>query len=216
MDDITPKPRRTLFQYLRSYFITGLVVSAPLFFTFYIIYWFIGLLDNWFKPLIPPTYRPEYYIPFDIPGTGVLAGIVIITVIGWFAANFLGRAFLRLGERIIHRLPIVGSLYTAIKQIFKTAISQDSKSFSQVVTIEYPRTGIYAIGFVTTDAPPMLNEVMAGDMVAVFVPTTPNPTSGFLLYVPRAEIKPLDMSIEHAARLLISAGLSTDDGSEDD
>lgn len=209
----TETPKRTIFGALRTYFLTGLVVSAPIFITFYLVMWFVGMLDGLFRPLIPVAYRPETYLPFDIPGVGVVLAFITLTVIGGLAANLLGRSFVSFSDRVIGKLPVVGSVYTALKQIFKTAVSQDSASFSQVALIEYPRKGLHSIAFVTKDADQRVRDGAGGkEMVAVFLPTTPNPTSGFLLFVPKEELVVLDMTVEEGARLVISAGLSDEDG----
>jgi uncharacterized membrane protein len=205
--------KRTFLGTLRTYFLTGLVVSAPIFITFYLVMWFVGMLDGLFRPLIPVAYRPETYLPFDIPGVGVVLAFVTLTIIGGLAANLLGRSLVSFSDRVIGKLPVVGSVYTALKQIFKTAVRQDSASFSQVALIEYPRKGLHCIAFVTKDADQRVRDGAGGkEMVAVFLPTTPNPTSGFLLFVPKDELVVLDMTIEEGARLVISAGLSDEEG----
>lgn len=197
---------------LRRYFITGLVISAPVFITFYIVVWIIGLLDGFFRPFIPVAYRPETYLPIDIPGVGVIMALIVLTLIGWFAANFLGRGLVRISDRLIERLPVVGSIYKALRQIFKAAVKQDSSSFSQVALIEYPRRGLYCIAFVTNTADQVVRKGANGiEMVSVFLPTTPNPTSGFLIFVPKDDLTILDMTVEEGARLVISAGLTEED-----
>ncbi len=205
------EPQKTFLGMLRNYFLTGLVISAPIFITFYLIRWVVELLDGWFTPFIPHIYRPETYLPFEIPGVGVVMALVTLTLIGWFTANFFGRYLVGIGDRIMKRMPVVGTIYTAIKQIMHTAVSQDSKSFSQVALIEYPRPGLHAIAFVTKAADHRVNEAGDKKMIGVFLPTTPNPTSGFLLFVPEDELIILDMTVEEGARLVISAGLSDEE-----
>ena len=200
-------PRRTLLTILRTYFLTGLVVTAPIFITFYLVLWFVEILDNWFRPWIPPQYRPESYLPIELPGTGLLLALVVLTIIGGLSAIFLGQTLLNFSDRVIRQMPVVGSVYTALKQIFQTAMREDDQ-FSQVALIEYPRRGLHAIAFVTKTADIRVNEATGEEMISVFLPTTPNPTSGFLLFVPKAEIKILDMTVEEGARLVISAGLA--------
>ncbi|HCD17518.1 MAG TPA: hypothetical protein DEQ83_07740 [Rhodobiaceae bacterium] len=200
-------PRRTLLTILRTYFLTGLVVTAPIFITFYLVLWFVEILDGWFKPWIPQPYRPESYLPIELPGTGLVLALVVLTIIGGFTANFLGRTLLSFSDRVIRQMPVVGSVYTALKQIFQTAMRDDGQ-FSQVALIEYPRRGLHAIAFVTKTADSRVNEATGEEMISVFLPTTPNPTSGFLLFVPKSEIKILDMTVEEGARLVISAGLA--------
>jgi len=205
----SPAPKVGIIAALRRYFITGLVISAPVFITFYLVIWIIGILDGFFRPFIPVTYRPETYLPIDIPGVGVVMALIVLTLIGWFAANFLGRGLVALSDRVIERLPVIGCIYKALRQIFKDAIKQGSSSFSQVALIEYPRRGLYCIAFVTSTANQVIKKGANGlDMIAVFLPTTPNPTSGFLLFVPKDDVVILDMTVEEGARLVISAGMT--------
>tara|TARA_X000000950_G_C13670220_1_gene559640 strand:- start:194 stop:835 length:642 start_codon:yes stop_codon:yes gene_type:complete len=199
--------RRTLLSILRTYFLTGLVVTAPIFITFYLVLWFVEIMDGWFKPWIPMQYRPESYLPIELPGTGLVLALVTLTIIGGLTANFLGRALLAFSDRIIRQMPVVGTVYTALKQIFQTAMRDDGQ-FSQVALIEYPRKGLFAVAFVTKTADVRVNAATGQEMISVFLPTTPNPTSGFLLFVPKAEIQILDMTVEEGARLVISAGMS--------
>lgn len=201
-------PRKTgIMARLRNYFFTGLVVAAPIGLTLYITRWFIELVDTWFVPLIPPQFRPDAFMPFDIPGIGLLVAIILLTLLGAFTANFFGRAILSFAERLVDRMPVVRSIYGALKQIFETVISQSASSFQDVGLIEYPRKGLYTIVFVTSQAEAKIGAPDGLDLVSVFLPTTPNPTSGFLLYVPRYDVTILDMTIEEGAKLIISAGL---------
>jgi len=194
---------------IRNYFLTGLVVAAPIGITIYITRWFIELVDYWFLPLLPEQYRPESYIPFSIPGTGLIIAFIVLTLLGAFTANFFGRAILNSGERLVNRMPVVRSIYGALKQIFETVVSQSKTSFREAALIEYPRRGLYALVFITTSTKGEVSDKAPTDdgLVSVFLPTTPNPTSGFLLFVPKNDIIPLDMTIEEAAKLIISAGL---------
>ena len=208
----TPK-RRSVLAVIRTYFFTGLVVAAPIYITFYLLSWAVSVLDEWFRPWIPFDYRPTTYLPFDVPGVGVILAFVLLTIIGGLTANFLGRALLAYSERFIRQMPVVGTVYTALQQIFKTAVQEDGKAFSKVALIEYPRKGLFAIAFVTKAADRRVNKSTGKTMIGVFLPTTPNPTSGFLLFVPEDELTILDMTVEEGARLVISAGLSDDDES---
>jgi uncharacterized membrane protein len=192
---------------IRNYFLTGLVVAAPIGLTVYITRWFVELVDTWFVPLIPAQYQPDRYLPFEIPGLGLLIAFVLLTLLGALAANIFGRAILNFAERQVERMPVVRSIYGALKQIFETVISQSTTSFRDVGIIEYPRRGLYTIVFVTSQAKSRIGEQMGRDLISVFLPTTPNPTSGFLLYVPREDVTILDMTIEEGAKLIISAGL---------
>lgn len=204
---ILPARKIGLMARLRNYFFTGLVVAAPIGLTLYITRWFIELVDTWFVPLIPQAYRPDVYMPFDIPGLGLIIAIILLTLLGAFTANFFGRAVLNFAERLVDRMPVVRSIYGAIKQIFETVMTQSTTSFREVGLIEYPRKGIYTIVFVTSQSKALVGARYGLDLISVFLPTTPNPTSGFLLYVPREDVRILDMTIEEGAKLIISAGL---------
>lgn len=210
------RKRRTLLGALRTYFLTGLVVTAPIYITFYLMLWFVEFLDNYFRPWIPEIYWPTTYLPFDIPGVGVVLALVLLTLIGGLTANFLGRGFLKLADRLIRQIPMAGTVYTALRQIFQAAVREDSASFNQVALIEYPRKGLNAIAFVTKAADRRVNEATGKKMVGVFLPTTPNPTSGFLLFVPEDELTILDMTVEEGARLVISAGLADEEAAQND
>ncbi|NND49246.1 MAG: DUF502 domain-containing protein [Rhizobiales bacterium] len=194
---------------LRSYFLTGLVIAAPISITVYVTWWFIRAVDTWFKPLLPAQYDPDTYLPFTIPGVGLVLALFSLTVLGALAANLFGRTVVRYGEQVLDQMPVVRNVYRALKQIFETVLSQSNQSFRQVGLIEYPRKGLWALVFISTETRGEVAERADGDgdMLSVFLPTTPNPTSGFLLFVPRGDIKILDMSVEEAAKLVISAGL---------
>lgn len=196
---------------LRNYFFTGLVICAPLAITAYLTWNLVQWIDGWVKPYLPDVYNPDLYLPFSIPGFGVLVALIVITMIGFLTANLIGRSIISYGEYLLSRMPVVRNIYSALKQIFETVFREGSDSFQSVVLVEYPRKGIWALAFVATDT---LGEVQAhlrepanGQTVSVFLPTTPNPTSGFLLFVPVQDVIPLDMSVEEAAKLVISAGL---------
>ena len=216
MSNLTDAPtkKRTLLGALRTYFFTGLVVTAPIYITFYLMLWFVEFLDSYFRPWIPEVYWPTTYLPFDLPGVGVVLALVLLTLIGGLAANFMGRALLALSDRLIRQIPMAGTVYTALRQIFQTAMREDGQNFSQVALIEYPRKGLHAIAFVTKAADRRVNAATGKPMVGVFLPTTPNPTSGFLLFVPEDELTILDMTVEDGARLVISAGLADEESNE--
>lgn len=214
MDPPPPRRRSRFSARLRSYFLTGLVIAAPISITVYVTWWFIGFIDTWFKPLIPQAYNPDRYLPFSVPGIGLVVALFLLTLLGALAANLFGRTIVGYGEQLLNQMPIVRNLYRALKQIFETVISQSSSSFREVGLIEYPRRGLFAIVFVSTDTKGEVSEKANGGkgMVSVFLPTTPNPTSGFLLFVPKSDITYLDMTVEDGAKLVISAGLVVPDG----
>ena len=200
---------------LRNYFLTGLIIAAPLFITVFITWNFIQWIDGLVKPLLPPFSRPDSYLPFVIPGFGVLAAVAFITFIGFMTANILGRRLLHAGESILGRMPLVRNLYRGLKQIFETVLTDKAQAFQKVALIEYPRRGLWSIAFVSSvskgEISHRLNADGGDEMIGVFMPTTPNPTSGYLIYVKRTEMIILDMSVEDAAKLVISAGLVTPD-----
>lgn len=195
---------------LRNYFLTGLIVAAPLAITVYIAWSFIGWIDSWVKPYIPAAWSPDTYLPFAVPGFGLLVAIFTITMIGFLAANIVGRSIVGFGEHLLGRMPLVRGIYKALKQIFETVLSNKNEMFRQVGLVEYPRTGVWCLVFVASEKETEINARLdkEGDpLIAVFMPCTPNPTTGFLMYVYRSEIVMLDMSIEDGAKLIVSAGL---------
>ena len=202
---------------LRTSFLTGIVVIAPVALTLWLIWSVIGWVDGFVLPFVPDAYRPEqilntifgYDLKLNIRGVGVVVFLVFATLVGWLAKGLIGRSFIKYAENLVNRMPVVRSFYSGIKQIAETVFAQQERSFEKACLIEYPRKGIWAIGFVSTTAKGEIAERNSskGPMVSVFVPTTPNPTSGFLLFFPKSDIIELDMSIEDAAKLVISAGL---------
>lgn len=213
MDNEEPQPKRkrlVAFTRLRNYFLTGFIICAPLAITAYLVWGFIEWVDGWVKPYIPDVYNPESYLPFTIPGFGLLVAFFLITAIGFLTANYVGRSIISYGEHVLGRMPLVRNLYSGLKQIFQTVFSQQETSFEKIGILEYPRRGLFAIVFIATDTRGEVGERlkdMGHDTVSVFLPTTPNPTSGFLLFVPREDVTILDMSVEEGAKLVISAGL---------
>ena len=194
----------------RTNFFTGIVIVAPIMLTFYLIWWAINLVDKMIVPWVPKIYNPSTYIGVDIPGFGVIVFLIFTAAIGALTKGLFGRQLLKFGENFVDRMPVVRSLYNALKQIAETVLSQSNNSFQNACMIEYPRKGIWAIAFVSTETKGEVLERMDYDeMLSVFLPTTPNPTSGFLLFVPRSDVVMLDMTVEEAAKLIISAGLVT-------
>lgn len=209
-DDLTPPPRKPRrFAGLRSSFLTGLVVIAPVGLTIWLMWTLIGWVDGFVLPLIPDKYQPEQYIGINLRGVGVIIFLVFTVVVGWVAKGLIGRSLILFAESLVNRMPVVRSIYSGVKQIAETVFAQSERSFEKACLVEYPRKGIWAIGFISTEARGEISEraETASDLLSVFVPTTPNPTSGFLLYFPREDVIELDMTIEDAAKLVISAGL---------
>ena len=209
-------PRRSLLASLRASFLTGLVVIAPVGLTVWLIWSVVGWIDGFVLPLVPRTIQPEEYIGINLRGVGVIIFLVFTIIVGWIAKGIIGRSMIHFGEGLVNRMPVVRTIYSGIKQISETVFAQSERSFEKACLIQYPRKGIWAIGFVSTNAK---GEVAAradtsGELVGVFVPTTPNPTSGFLLFFPQEDVIELDMTVEDAAKLVISAGLVYPNGKD--
>ena len=200
----TPVKRSGVLARLRSWFLTGLLVTAPVLLTVYITWAAIELIDGQVASILPGFNQLVFA---NIPGAGLIIGLMLITMIGAIAAGFLGRWIIRLGESILNRMPVVRSIYGASKQILETVISTQSDAFRDAVLVEYPRRGLWVIGFVTGGTRGEVAEHIDIEMVNVFIPTTPNPTSGFLLFCPRDEIIYLEMSVEDAVKLVVSGGI---------
>ncbi len=194
---------------IRGYFLAGILVTAPLGITGYLAWVIVKFIDESVTPLVPAPYNPETYLPFSVPGLGVLILIIILTLIGALTAGLLGRWLLHTGERMLNRMPVVRSIYSAIKQIFETVMGQQSNAFREAVLVEYPRRGIWAIAFITGVTEGEVQNLTEQETVNIFLPTTPNPTSGFLLFVPKDEVVPLDMTVEEAIKMVISGGIVT-------
>ncbi|MCL5778779.1 DUF502 domain-containing protein [Limibaculum sp. FT325] len=193
---------------LRANFLTGLIVVVPVVVTLYLTWAFITFVDSRVLPLVPAPYNPRTYIDADIPGYGLIVFLIFTTVVGYFAKRVFGKQLIRVGEDFVDRMPVVRSIYNALKQLVETVLSQSKSSFRQACLIEYPRKGVWAIAFISTDTKgEILSRTGGREMVSVFLPTTPNPTSGFLMFIPKTDVIPLDMTIEEAAKLIISAGL---------
>jgi uncharacterized membrane protein len=211
--DLPPPPshkpaRIGLWPRLRGYFFAGMLVTAPIAITVYIALLLISFVDEHVFALIPPQYNPETYLPFSVPGIGVVLMIVILTIIGAIAAGYVGKLLLRLSDRLLNRMPVIRTIYGVAKQIVETVGSNKSVAFREVVLIEYPRKGIWTIGFLTGRSVEQIGEAAGQSALAnVFVPTTPNPTSGFLLFLPESDIKRLPISVEDGIKLVISAGV---------
>lgn len=203
---------------LRNYFLTGLIIAAPLFITVFITWNFIQWVDNIVRPMLPPFWRPEAYLPFVVPGFGLLVAVFVITMIGFFTANLVGKKLLEFGESLLDRMPLIRNLYRGLKQIFETVLTSKANAFQKVALVEYPRRGLWSIAFVSARAQGEIDHHLSAEddkAIGVFVPTTPNPTSGYLIYVKKSELVELDMTVEDAAKLVISAGLVTPDFDRD-
>lgn len=205
-----PQPRRPgLLAGLRASFLTGIVVIAPVGLTVWLIWTVIGWIDGVVLPLVPGRLDPEQYIGINLRGIGVIFFLFFTVLVGWIAKGIIGRSLIRWAESLVAQLPIVRSVYNGVKQIAETVFVQSERSFEKACLIEYPRKGIWAIGFISTETKGEVahKAIVGGGMTSVFVPTTPNPTSGFLLFFPTEDVIELEMTIEEAAKLVISAGL---------
>lgn len=201
-------PKPPLMQRLRGDFLTGLVVVLPIFLTIYVVWGLVALVDSRVIPLIPARYNPENVFGRNIFGLGLFVFIVFTTMIGAFTKGYVGTRVVRHGESLVERMPIIRSIYNALKQISTTVFSQSSTSFEKACLVEFPRKDVWSIGFVVNGPKGELPEKTGEpDLVCVFIATTPNPTNGYLIYVPSREIRLLDMSLEDAAKLIMSAGL---------
>ncbi|WP_170348865.1 MULTISPECIES: DUF502 domain-containing protein [Ruegeria] len=205
-----------LFSRLRASFLTGIVVIAPVWLTIWLIWSVVGWIDSAVLPLIPQQFQPQQYVGINLRGVGVIIFLVFTVLVGWVAKGILGRSFISFTESLVERMPVVRSIYSGIKQISETVFAQTERSFEKACLVQYPRRGIWAIGFVSTTAKGEVTQraETAGELLSVFIPTTPNPTSGFLLFFPAEDVILLDMTIEDAAKLVISAGLVYPNGKD--
>lgn len=199
----------SLFAKLRGYLLAGVLVTAPISITVYLTWLFIQFIDSMVVRVLPENYNPDTYLPFSVPGLGLVLVITVLVLIGWFATNFLGRLFFKMSDYMVHQVPIIRSLYGAIKQIFETIMASQSQAFREVIMLEYPRRDVWSIGFVTGTSKGQIQKLTNSETINVFVPTTPNPTSGYLLFVPKKDIHFLDMSVEEGIKLVVSAGIIT-------
>lgn len=198
-----------LFSRFKAYFFTGILVTAPVTITFYMAYRLIVYIDRSINNLLPPHFRLTQYLPYEIPGWGLMVLITGLIVIGMVTTGWFGRFFVNTGERVVAKMPFISSVYSLLKQVFETFFSTKKQSFNQVVLVEYPRSGVWVIGFVSAPTSGELAKQFDKKMLNVFVPTTPNPTSGFLLFVAEKDVIKLKMSVEDGLKLVISCGIVT-------
>ncbi len=210
-----PGSLKKFFLRLRAYLLSGILVTSPLVLTLYVAWTAVTSIDSAITSLIPDRFSFDGYFSFHIPGLGLLVAIIVFILIGWLAAGFLGSLLLRIGDNVMDRTPILRGLYSAIKQIFQAVFERDKSSFRQAVLIEYPRKGLWSIGFVTGVTKGEVQQKLNDEVVNVFVPTTPNPTSGFLLFVPRSQVQLLSMTVEQGIKMVVSAGIVTPDFSRE-
>ena len=211
-----PQSRPGLLARLRSSFLTGIVVILPVGLTIWLLWTVAGWIDSVVLPLVPQTFQPEKYIGINLRGVGIIFFLIFTIIVGWVAKGLIGRSLIRYAESVVDRTPFVRSIYNGAKQLAETVFAQSDRSFERACLIQYPRKGIWAIGFVSTEAKgEVAKKAETGsDLLSIFVPTTPNPTSGFLLFFPKEDVIELDMSVEDAAKLVISAGLVYPNGKD--
>jgi len=188
---------------LRAYFIAGILVTGPIAFTLWLTWSFVDFIDRAVAKLLPQPLD----LVFKIPGLGLIVAVVALTLLGWLAAGYAGRGLLRLSDMIMTHMPVVSGIYSALKQLFETVLANRSNSFREVVMVEWPSPGMWTVAFVTSRTEGEMAERVGGDLVGVYVPTTPNPTSGYLIYLPRAKTRPLAMTVEEGLKLVISTGI---------
>lgn len=196
---------------LRNYFLTGLLVAGPAGITLYISWSMVSWIDSWVKPYLPTAYNPDNYLPFRVPGYGLVVALIVITLIGFLTANIVGASIFSFSENLLGRMPLVRNLYKGLKQIFTSVLADKGNAFKQAVLVRFPHQNVWTIAFL---AGPTRGEVAmrlegGEDMITVYVPTTPNPTGGYLLFVRKEDVIVLDMTVEDAAKFVISFGLVT-------
>jgi uncharacterized membrane protein len=201
---------------IRNYFLTGLILVGPVYITLNLTWWFINWVDELVRPLIPIAYRPETYLPIKVPGTGLIIAFLAITALGFLTANLVGRKLVELGENVLSRMPVVRPIYKSLKQIFETLFSKGGSSFRRVALVEFPSPGMWSLVFLSqTASPDIAARLPDTEHVAAFMPCTPNPTTGFFFYVPRRDLIELDITVESAMTLLMSAGMVQPNGGAD-
>lgn len=201
-----PKPR-SIWDRLRDTFFTGIVVGAPIGITIWLVWSFVSFVDNRITPLIPAAANPQTYLKFAIPGFGIIVAVAGLTLLGLLTANIIGRSLLALGEQGVKRVPLVSGIYTSLKQVFETFASSEASSFKEAVLVEYPSPGLWVIAFITSRAPGADMTAHVPDAIAVFVPSTPNPAMGQLVYVSPDRVRKLDMPVDKAVRLVMTFGV---------
>lgn len=194
---------------LRNYFLTGLIVVGPVLITFYLTWSFVTWVDDLVRPLVPAAYRPETYLPFKIPGSGLVVAVFALTLLGFLTANLIGRTLVDLGEMVLGKMPIVRAIYRSLKQVFETLFSGSGSSFRKVGLVEFPAPGMWSIVLLSQSPSENISQSLPGkeEYISVFLPCAPNPTTGFFFYLPRSQVIEIEMNAEQAATLIMSAGV---------
>jgi len=191
---------------LKRWFLTGIILLVPVLVTFYLLAAVVHTMDGVIH-LIPPAYQPVQLVGFNIPGLGLILTVLLVLLTGMIGASLIGRRLVRFGETLLGRIPLVRAVYGSLKHVLETILHNNKDTFRRVVMIEYPRRGLYALAFVTGTDRGEVQHNTSSNVIAVFVPTTPNPTSGFLLYVPEGEVVPMQMTVEQGMKCVISGGV---------
>src|SRR5438046_1230352 len=193
----------------RNYFLTGLIVAGPVAITLYLTWWFVNWVDSIVRPFVPTVYRPETYLPFGLPGSGLVVAVVALTLLGFLAANLIGRTLVDLGERLLGRMPVVRAIYRSLKQVFETLFSGKGSSLRRVGLVEFPSPGMWSIVLISQSPSTEISNSIPGaeEHISVFLPCAPNPTTGFFFYVPKSKVIEVEMNAEDAATLIMSAGV---------
>ena len=209
-DDPLPEESHTgLMGRFRNYFLTGLIVAGPVAITLYLTWWFVNWVDSIVRPFVPYAYRPETYLPFGLPGSGLIVAVVALTLLGFLAANLIGRTLVDLGERLLGRMPVVRAIYRSLKQVFETLFSGKGSSFRRVGLVEFPSPGMWSIVLISQSPSTEISSRIPGEeeQISVFLPCAPNPTTGFFFYVPKSKVIEVEMNAEDAATLIMSCGV---------
>jgi uncharacterized membrane protein len=207
--DTPPEVHTGLMARFRNYFLTGLIVAGPILITLYLTWWFVTWVDGLVRPFVPSAYRPETYLPFGLPGSGLIVAVVALTLLGFLAANLIGRTLVDLGERLLGRMPVVRAIYRSLKQVFETLFSGKGSSFRRVGLVEFPSPGMWSIVLISQSPSTEISSRIPAEEehISVFLPCAPNPTTGFFFYVPKSKIIEVEMNAEEAATLIMSCGV---------
>ncbi|WP_398478303.1 DUF502 domain-containing protein [Tardiphaga sp.] len=209
LGELPPDAPRGFMARIRNYFLTGLIVAGPIAITFYLTWWFVTWVDGLVRPLVPEAYRPEQWLPYGIPGSGLVVAFVALTLLGFLTANLIGRSLVDLGENLLGRMPVVRAIYRGLKQVFETLFSGNGSSFRKVGMVEFPSPGMWSLVLISQPPSVEVADKLPGEEehISVFLPCAPNPTTGFFFYVPKSKLIEIDMSAEAAATLIMSAGV---------
>jgi uncharacterized membrane protein len=209
VDAIDPPQRQSFAGRIRKYFLTGLVVTGPVAITLYLTWSFVTWVDNLVRPFVPEAWRPETYLPWSVPGFGLIVAFLALTTLGFLTANLIGRTLVELGETALSRMPVVRAIYRSLKQVFETLFSGSGSSFRKVGLVEFPAPGMWSVVLLSQSPNESISENLPGsdEYLSVFLPCAPNPTTGFFFYVKKSAVIEVDMTAEQAATLIMSAGV---------